>query len=95
MFEKVKQRKEERARIVREKAEAEERQERERIQAEKDALMTLSEKELMIEAILILKGFNTRLDKIEQKQNSLEDSISSLDFHMYSLDSSVDELREK
>lgn len=37
------------------------RAERERIQAEKDALMALNEKELMVEAIMALRGYNTRL----------------------------------
>ena len=86
MFEKVKgklieikeenqRQREGRARIAKEKAEEEARKERERIQAEKDALMALSEKELMVEAIMALRGYNTRLSNMEEKQDELADRV--------------------
>jgi chromosome segregation ATPase len=113
MFEKVKgklseikeeyqRQSEERARIAKVKAEEEVRKERERMQAEKVALMTLSEKELMVEAILALRGYNTRLNNMEGQQDELADRVDSLELHMGSLDSrvsnmgnAVDELKYK
>ncbi len=113
MFEKVKDKfreikkenqrqREERARIAKEKAEEEARKERERIQAEKDTLMALSEKELMVEAVMALRGYNTRLSNIEEQQDELVDKVDSLIFQMGSLDSrvsnmgnTVDELKYK
>ena len=80
MFEKVKgkfaeikeenqRKREDRERIAREQAEEETRIEHERIQAEKGVLMAMSEKELMAEAIMALRGYNTRLIIIEEQQN--------------------------
>jgi len=86
-------RREERARIAREIAEEEARKESTRIQAEKDALMALSEKELMVEAIMALKGYNTRLNNIEKQQDDLEDRINSLESDVSCIDSAVDELK--
>ena len=83
----ARKRKEERVRIAREKAEEEARIERERIQAEKDALMELSEKELMVEAIIALRGYNVRLNKIEEKQDDIEDRVDSLEWDVSSLNS--------
>ncbi|MDO9086019.1 MAG: hypothetical protein Q7U53_07430 [Anaerolineaceae bacterium] len=80
MFKKIKRKigeiKEEHARI-----------ERERIQAEKNALMALSEKELMVEAIMALKGYNTRIGNIEEKQDDLTYRVDSLESDVSSLKS--------
>ena len=81
-----------RARIAKEKAEEEARKERERIQVEKAALMTLSEKELMVEAILALRGYNTRLSNMEEHQDELADRVDFLESRMGSLDSSVSDM---
>jgi uncharacterized protein YdcH (DUF465 family) len=100
MFEKVKgkigemadenrRRREERARIAREKVEEAARIERERIQAEKDALMALSEKELMVEAIMALRGYNTRIISIEEKQEELDNRVGSLESDVSSLKTTV------
>jgi len=70
---------EEQEHIARERAEEEARLKRERIQAEKDALMALSEKELMVEAIMALRGYNTRIKLIEGKQDILDDRVSSIE----------------
>ena len=102
MFEKVKdkisgikedaqRRRVERIRIAQEKAEEEVRLERERIQAEKDALLALSEKEIMIEIVLALKGYNTRLCSIEERQDELEYSVGSLELRVDSLESNISE----
>jgi len=104
MFEKVKgkiaeikeenqHKREERERIARERAEEEARIERERIQAEKDALMTLSEKELMVEAIMALRGYNTRLTIIEARQNDLDDRVGTLESDVSSLESDVSSIK--
>ena len=96
MFEKVKGkiddiikdsqlRKEEIARIKKEQTEEAARIERERIQLEKDALMALSEKVLMVEAIMALRGYNTRLTNIEERQEDLTNSVNSLRGYISSL----------
>lgn len=113
MFEKVKgkfigiieenqRQREERARIAKEVAEEEARKERERIQAEKDALMALSEKELMVEAIMELREYNTRLSKIEEQHDELADrvdslksQIGSLNFSLSDIGNAVNELKNK
>lgn len=84
---------EERERIARERAEEEARIESERIQAEKDALMALSEKELMVEVIMTLRGYNTRLTIIEASQDDLEDRVSSLESDVNSFESYVSSLK--
>ena len=106
MFEKTKEkirlakeerirRAEERARIERERIEEAARKERERIQAEKDQLMSLSEKELMVEAIMALRGYNTRILNIEQKYIDLEDRVDSLEWDVSSLESDISSLESK
>jgi vacuolar-type H+-ATPase subunit E/Vma4 len=86
-------RREERARLAKERAEEEARKERERIQVEKDALMALSEKELMVEAIIALRGYNTRLINIEEHQDKLANRVGSLESNVSSLESSVSSLK--
>lgn len=81
--------------IVRERAEEAERKERERIQSEKDTLMELNEKELMVEAIIVLRGYNNRLKNIENQQNDLMDRVDSLYSNISSIGDSVDELKYK
>lgn len=104
MFEKVKgkfaeikeenqRKREERERIARERAEEEARIERERIQAEKDTLMALSEKELMVEAIMALRGYNTRLTIIEEQQDGLYDKVATLESGIRSLESDVSSIK--
>lgn len=106
-------RREERARIERERAEAEARRKRERaeeearkesqrIQAEKDALMALTEKELMVEAIMTLRAYGPRLNNISDQQDDLKDklcslelSVNSLYFNISTIGTSVDELKYK
>jgi len=96
MFEKVKEKiadvkkewqlqKDERVRIKKEQTEEAARIERERIQLEKDALMALSEKVLMVEAIMALRETNTRLTNIEERQEDLTNSVNSLRGYISSL----------
>jgi len=106
MFEKVKgkfaeikeenqRKREERERIARERTEEVARLERKRIQAEKDVLMALTEKELMVEAIMALRGYNTRLTLLEEHNDDLDGRVDSLESQLSSLDSSVSEIKEK
>ena len=99
---KAREKAEERARVARVRAEKKARMDAERIQAEearlqaeRDVLMALSEKELLVEAMIVLRGYNTRLDILENIGNSLEDSVQSLEWRMGTLDSSVDELKSR
>lgn len=104
MFEKVKGKiedikrdsqfkKEERARIETERAENAARVERERIQMEKDVLMALSDQELMVEAIMALRGYNTRITNIEEQQVYLHSKMDSLESKVDSVDSKVSEMK--
>lgn len=79
--------------IAKERAEEEARLERERIQAEKDALMTLSEKELMVEAIMALRGHNTCITLIEERQDDLDGRVASLEFGVSLLKTDVSGLK--
>jgi hypothetical protein len=80
-------RKEERARIEKRRAEEAARVETERIQMEKGALMALSDKELMVEAIMALRGYNTRITNIEEQQDDLFSKMDSLESKVISIDS--------
>lgn len=104
MFEKVKgkiaeikdenrRKREERERVAREQAEEEARIEDERIQAEKGVLMALSEKELMVEAIMALRGYNTRLTIIEEQQDDLYEKVATLESGICSLESDVSSIK--
>lgn len=86
-------RKEERARIEKERAEEAARVEREQIQMEKDALMALSDKELMVEAIMALRGYNTRITNIEEQQDDLLYKMDSLESKVDSIDSKVSDMK--
>lgn len=93
--EEARERMEERARIARERAEEEARMERERVRAEKEALLTLSEKELMVEAIMELKRCNLRLNIVEEILDNMQYRIGSIDINVSSMDSSLNELKYK
>ena len=51
----------------------------ERIQAEKNALMSLSQKELIVEAVMALRGYHTRLTNLEAQQNELANRVDSIE----------------
>lgn len=51
--------------------------ERERIAAEKAELLALSEKELMVQTVMALGGYGTRLDRIEEQRESLLQEIKT------------------
>jgi len=52
--------------------------EEERIQNEKDALMNLSEKELLVEAVMALRGLYSRIKDLEESYEDLDDTVSNL-----------------
>ena len=85
----VQQKREERVLIEQERIANAARLERERIQKERDALMVLSEKELIVEAIMILRGYNIRITNLEEKQNEILFKMWSLESKLDSLDSRV------
>ena len=91
--EETQRKREECERIAREQAEEEVRIEHERIQAEKGVLMTMSEKELMVEAIMALRGYSTRLTIIEEQQDGLYDRVATLELGIRSLESNVSSIK--
>lgn len=80
-----KQQQEQAARLEQERQELEARREIERlmaekakIQEEKNALMSLSEKELLVEAVMALRGLYSRMEKLEDELGELDDTVFSL-----------------
>jgi len=55
--------------------------------------MAMSEKELMVEAIMALRGYNTRLIIIEEQQNDLYDRVATLESGISSLESDVSSIK--
>lgn len=49
-----------------------------KIQAEKDSLMNLSEKELLVEAVMALRGLYSRVEELEEAYDGLNNSISCI-----------------
>ncbi|MDR1017063.1 MAG: hypothetical protein LBL67_06415 [Coriobacteriales bacterium] len=84
---------EERARIAKDQAEEEARLERERIQAEKDALMALNGKELLVEVIMTLRENGNHLAEIEHNQNDLGELLYDVKTSLDTLESYVSDLR--
>ena len=48
------------------------------IQAEKDSLMNLSEKELLVEAVMALRGLYSRIEELEEAYEDLDETVLSL-----------------
>ncbi|KRL46202.1 hypothetical protein [Lacticaseibacillus manihotivorans] len=72
------QKREEQKRLEKAAAEAKARAERERIRLEKEVLMALSDKALMVEAVMALRNLNSRLDTLETQHADLKSQIESL-----------------
>lgn len=77
---------EERARAARERAAEDVRKEAERVQVQKASLMELSEKELMVEVVMALRG-------LREQQDALSDNVASLQQQVSSLYWGLDELK--
>lgn len=56
-----------------------------KIQAEKETLMGLSEKELLVEAVMALRGLYARIEELEEAYDDLEDSVSSMNKELKSV----------
>lgn len=84
----IRQRREERARLERERAEEEQRARLEAIRHEKEALLALSDKELMVEAIMALRGYNERISDIESTQADFMERMDSVEWDVDALKSS-------
>lgn len=86
---------EERKRMEAEKRIEEELMEQARIKAEKDALLNLSEKELMVEAIMALRGYNLRITKIESQQVDIEDRLDSLESDITDIEFNLQNIKDE
>lgn len=83
MFKNIKEKyvykREERKHVAFELAKEEERIERERKMAEKEALMALNKKALLVEMVMALREYNKRLTLIEKHLNDFSDRVSLLE----------------
>ena len=77
---------EEQVRQKRELAETRARAEREKIRHEKEILLALSDKELMVEAIMLLRGYNERITDIEAEQADLDSRMDSTEADVRALE---------
>lgn len=78
-----KEQQEQAERLERERKDIEARREAERrateeakIQAEKEFLMSLSEKELLVEIVMALRGLYSRIEEIEEEYADLDEAVS-------------------
>ena len=62
------------------------RAEREKIRHEKEILLALSDKELMVEAIMLLRGYNERITDIEAEQADLDSRMDSAEADVRALE---------
>lgn len=77
---------EEQVRQKQELAETRARAEREKIRHEKEILLALSDKELMVEAIMLLRGYNERITDIEAEQADLDSRMDSAEADVRALE---------
>lgn len=88
MLERLQNYREERARAAQQRAAEEVRKEAERVQAEKAVLMGLSDKELMVEAVMALRGLREQHDALTDNVASLQQEVTSLSWGIHELKSS-------
>lgn len=93
VFEENNRQKEERERIAKEEAEELERKEIEKLQVYKDLLSKYSEKELIIEAIIVLKEQKEQMIRIEQKLRKLEDQVETMDIKISGFGFSIEDMK--
>lgn len=62
---------------------------RDSIQAEKDRLNSLNDKELMVELILSIRGFHSRLSEVESKLSFYEKELIEIRVKIDDLDSKI------
>jgi len=94
-----KARKKEKARLLKEKTEEETRTVKERIKAEKDKLLGLSEKALMVDILMELREMKAHLNTIQENQSvsdkrseSFTSSIKNLDSRLASIAGEISSL---
>lgn len=92
----------EKIKIKLEKEAAEIKAEQERLTAEKEALeqekrrlLELSDKDLMVELIIAVRGFYTKVSDIEQAQEQMGTTLFEIDDRLNSLACDVDVLENK
>lgn len=68
---------------------------KEKIQLEKDRLLSLNDKELMVESIFAIRGFYNKVSKIESQQEEIIDRIKQIEADLASLESDVSNLDYK
>jgi hypothetical protein len=100
MREEEQKRKEEQERLEKErraKAAAEEAAriaaEQAKIQAEYDRLMSMTEKELLVEAVLALRGIYSQMEELSDAQERLDSELSSMAEDIERLENEVEELQ--
>ena len=71
------------------------REEEERLQAEREALMALTEKELLVELIMTVRGYNERIKKLEKQVSSADSSanLAALNSSVANMNASLNRLR--
>ena len=82
------------AQAAREKEEEALRAEQELLEREKTRLMALSEKELMVEMILTLRGYNTRICEIKRAQDSFAEEIEAINAEQDSIREDLETLEK-
>ena len=67
--------------------------ERAAIEAEKSRLLSLDEKELMVELIYAVRGFYAQVENLEYGQMQIEKSLSDVNGRLSSLESELNNLK--
>lgn len=70
-------------------------QERMALEMEKNRLLQLDDKALMVELIFAVRGFHEELSAIKERQGELESDLADLDERLDSLADDVDALESK
>lgn len=63
-----------------------EEKEKVRLRMEKERLLSLDNKELLVELIFAVRGFYNQVDQIEKKQSELEDKIIGIESYIADLE---------
>jgi len=69
------------------------RLEQEKIQAERDRLSNLSEKELMAEAIMALRGFYSQFEELQKEQEEIHYRVCELEDDIIAIRSALEAQR--
>lgn len=83
------------AREAKEKEEEQLRIEKELLDAEKNRLLQLSDKELLVEAVLALKGFNSRISDIQKAQDNLSEAVDAVQTEQNELKEDLEKIEKR